>query len=61
MNVTQNSATNSQHAIAGITCDVTNCHYHHSGGTCSAEKIKVGPQYAASSADTICATFKPKH
>lgn len=47
--------------IDGITCDVTNCVYHEEGSLCTAREIKVGPQYAASSADTVCATFKPKY
>lgn len=44
----------------GVRCDVTNCFYHDQHGKCSADKIKVGPTYAASSADTACATFKQK-
>ena len=51
--------SNEEH-IQGITCDVTNCHYHSGGNLCTAKQIKVGPQYASSSADTICVTFKPQ-
>lgn len=43
-----------------IGCDVKNCHYHDSSNYCTAEQINVGPVSAATSADTICATFKPK-
>lgn len=46
-------------ALYGIHCDVTNCYYNEQKG-CVADNITVGPQYAASSADTICSTFKPR-
>lgn len=46
--------------IHGITCDVKNCYYHDSSCCCTADEIRVGPQHANTSADTICATFKPK-
>ncbi len=42
-----------------LTCDVANCIYNDSNHHCNAKQVKVGPQYAASSGDTICATFKP--
>ena len=42
-----------------IICDVTNCVYNNEKKLCTAQQIKVGPQYASSSADTICVTFKP--
>lgn len=45
--------------ICGIHCDVTNCFYNEQKACC-ADEIKVGPQYAASSADTVCVTFKPR-
>ena len=41
-----------------IVCDVTNCVYNDDKKHCTAKQIKVGPQYASSSADTICVTFK---
>lgn len=41
-----------------IVCDVTNCVYNDDRRHCTAQQIKVGPQYASSSADTICVTFK---
>jgi hypothetical protein len=44
----------------GITCDVKNCTYHEGDCHCTAEKIAVGPSFATSSTDTVCATFKPK-
>ena len=45
----------------GIVCDVVNCTYHAEGNVCTAAKIAVGPSYAESSADTVCATFKPQN
>ncbi|MBQ9748726.1 MAG: DUF1540 domain-containing protein [Clostridia bacterium] len=44
----------------GVSCDVSNCVYHDGTCTCIAEKINVGPSYATSSTDTICATFKQR-
>lgn len=44
----------------GIICDVKNCLYHDGIGKCMAEQIAVGPTYATSSSDTVCATFRPK-
>ena len=46
--------------IKGIKCGVKNCVYHDCENRCTAEKIAVGPSYALSSSETICATFKPK-
>ncbi len=46
--------------IDGIVCDVKNCQYHVDGCHCAAGKISVGPSSAITSADTVCATFKPK-
>ncbi|MBQ0010239.1 MAG: DUF1540 domain-containing protein [Ruminococcus sp.] len=45
----------------GVTCDVINCVYHDEGCHCTAEKISVGPSYATSCTDTVCATFKQKN
>ena len=44
----------------GISCDVKNCTYHEGECTCTADKIAVGPSYATSCTDTVCATFKQK-
>ncbi len=44
----------------GIICDVRNCMYHDGVGRCMAEQIAVGPTYATSASDTVCATFRPK-
>lgn len=45
--------------IKGINCDVKNCAYHDGETRCTAGEITVGPAYATSSHDTVCATFKP--
>lgn len=56
MNTSQNPMSK---PISGIKCDVTNCHYNDLNHHCIAREITVGPQFANSSADTVCATFKP--
>lgn len=45
----------------GVACDVTNCYYHDGECHCTAEKISVGPSYATSCTDTVCATFRQKN
>ena len=55
----QNMNNTVDDALYGVHCDVTNCYYNEQKA-CTAEDIKVGPQYAATSADTVCATFKPR-
>ena len=51
---------NGEKHINGIVCEVKNCMYHDCETYCTAEKIAVGPSYASTSSDTICATFKQK-
>ena len=46
--------------IEGIKCDVKNCVYHDCDTYCTAGQIAVGPSYATSSSDTVCATFKER-
>ncbi len=46
--------------IKGIVCDVKNCVYHANNNNCYAGCISVGPREASCSANTNCATFKPK-
>ena len=46
--------------IDGISCSVKNCMYHDGESFCTTDNICVGPSHASTSADTICATFKPK-
>ena len=48
------------HVNEGISCDVKNCQYHQGDCCCTAEQIAVGPSFATSGTDTVCATFKPK-
>ncbi len=45
--------------IKGVCCDVKNCIHHDGESSCTAKEITVGPTYATSSSDTVCATFKP--
>ena len=46
--------------IKGIVCDVKNCAYHNGESNCYAGSICVGPHDAKCSANTACATFKPR-
>lgn len=45
--------------LKGVYCDVKNCVHHDGESRCTAKEITVGPSYATSSSDTVCATFKP--
>lgn len=45
--------------IKGVCCDVKNCVHHDASDCCTAKEICVGPSYASTSSDTVCATFKP--
>ena len=47
--------------IKGITCDVRNCVHHDGDNYCTAAKISIGPSYATSCTDTVCASFKQKN
>ena len=44
----------------GVCCDVRNCTYHDGECYCSAERIAIGPSFACSCTDTVCATFRSK-
>ena len=46
--------------IKGVNCDVKHCVYHNGKSECYAEAISIGPCDANCSANTLCATFKPK-
>lgn len=59
MNPTSNHTGSREEHIEGVICDVTNCRYNNLDNCCTAHEIKVGPQFASTSYDTICATFKP--
>ncbi len=45
----------------GICCEVKNCAYHQGQDNCTAQSVQVGPQFANSSAETVCSTFRPKN
>lgn len=44
--------------IKGISCSVKNCAYHDTEGYCTAGSVNIGPGYAESCTDTVCATFR---
>lgn len=46
--------------IKGVLCDVKNCAYHDGDNYCTADRVAVGPSYATSCTDTVCATFKQR-
>ena len=46
--------------LKNVNCDVKNCMYNDLNGRCTAEKIAVGPTYATSCTDTVCATFRQR-
>ena len=46
--------------LKGVACDVKNCAFHDGDSYCAANRIAVGPSYAKSTGETVCATFKPK-
>lgn len=54
------SINNPPKHIKGVVCSVKNCAYHDSEGYCTASGIQVGPGYAESCTDTVCATFKAR-
>lgn len=56
----KNDFDKNAHHIKGVNCDVKNCVYHDGECDCTASRISVGPSYASSSTDTVCATFKQK-
>ncbi|MDK2802973.1 MAG: DUF1540 domain-containing protein [Oscillospiraceae bacterium] len=41
-----------------VNCNVTNCVHNKNGCTCTAKNIKVGPQFAVTTGDTKCQSFK---
>ena len=46
--------------VKGVVCEVKNCAYHNGMHECYAGCISVGPCEADCSANTVCATFKPR-
>ncbi len=48
------------HCLKGVVCDVEHCTFNDGANHCYASSISVGPHGADCSAETVCATFKPK-
>ncbi len=46
--------------LKGVCCDVEHCTFNDGENHCFATQISVGPHSADCSAQTVCATFKPK-
>ncbi len=46
--------------IRGVSCCVKNCLHNDESGYCTAPSISIGPGYASSCTDTVCASFKKK-
>ncbi|MCL2212707.1 MAG: DUF1540 domain-containing protein [Oscillospiraceae bacterium] len=57
---TEHETTTSKKKTKGIVCDVRNCIHHDGQNHCTAEQISIGPSYATSCTDTVCATFRQK-
>lgn len=47
--------------IRALRCDVSSCAYHDGTNFCTAREVKIGPSYAVSSTETICATYRPRY
>jgi hypothetical protein len=58
MNNEKKSCCNQGNVIEGISCDVRTCAYHMGSDKCAAGHIKVGPNQAEVSRETLCTTFK---
>ena len=58
--MSENKTQNAKKHNEGISCMVKNCAYHDGECYCMTREISVGPSHASTSADTICATFKPR-
>ena len=46
--------------IKGVVCDVKQCAYHDGDSYCTASRISIGPGFAKTAGETVCATFLPK-
>ena len=44
----------------GVGCDVTNCKYNTIDCRCSANRISVQNEHAATKGETYCSTFCPR-
>jgi hypothetical protein len=56
----ESGACEKKKLVCGIVCDVKNCAYHDKESECYAGKVSIGPREASCSANTVCATFKPR-
>ena len=56
----EETSTEGKKKLRGVVCDVKNCVYNDQHSHCTAEKIAVGPTYATSCTDTVCATFRQR-
>ena len=56
----EETSTEGKKKLRGVVCDVKNCVYNDQHSYCTAEKIAVGPTYATSCTDTVCATFRQR-
>ena len=54
------TTTDASKLVKGIVCDVKSCAYHKNESSCYAGCVSVGPCDASCSANTVCATFKPR-
>ena len=52
--------TEGKKKLKNVACDVKNCLYNDLAGHCTAKNIAVGPTYATSCTDTVCATFRQR-
>lgn len=53
-------ACNTKKHLRGVKCEVADCTFNNGKHECCANEICVGPCGAHCSAETVCATFKPK-
>ncbi|WMJ23940.1 DUF1540 domain-containing protein [Paludicola sp. MB14-C6] len=44
--------------INGICCDVENCIYNNHESGCTANTVKIGPQFATTCNDTACQSYQ---
>lgn len=46
--------------LSGVSCSVSSCQFHSSASSCSAPGIKVEPEHANDTSETLCSTYKHK-
>lgn len=52
---------NTPEHIRSLKCDVSSCAFHDGTSFCTAREVKIGPSYAVSSTETVCATYRPRY